>query len=291
MPLNPENLEVILVNNSQTGNQTSQLQFFLNMKFNHNNISFLINPDCGQEKETRLLKAFELISEQIEIINFFQVYESPDIEIICSENKNSEFEENKDYFIAGEGGAREIIKSGDYNVITDGVVFLYKYPFKTSDCNIPVVEVHEILHVFGFDHSSNKDSLMNPLISSCKQKLDSSIVLELKKLYSLDNLADLKIEDLRVVKKGRYIDFNITIKNSGVLDAENVNLTIFDDGDVIDDRQLGEIKFGAGMTIKVVNLKLANRNPQKIEFIVDRANNNKEFDKNNNIAEIKINDI
>ncbi len=294
IPGNPENLEVIirnnLRNNSQNESQVSNLQFYPNMKFNHNNISYLIYPDCDESKKARILRAFGLISDQTGIISFVQVNQNPDIEIICSENKDYEPESNKGFFIAGEGGAKEIIKTGYYNIITNGTVFLYKYPFRTSECNLPVVEIHEILHVFGFDHSEDTDSLMNPVISSCRQKLDSSIISELKRLYSGKNLADLEIQDLKVIKTGRYIDYNVTIKNSGVIDAESVNLSILDDGELVESRQIGDLNFGAGITIMVENLKLIHRNPMEIEFIVDRENKIKESNKDNNIVEIKINE-
>lgn len=286
IPGDPQNLKIILTNDSEIIDN-SKLQFYTNMKFNHNNISYFINNDCDSLKTKDVIDTFNIITEQTGIIDFYPVFQNPDIEIFCSENKEYEKGLEKDYFIAGEGGAKEIIKTKDYNIITDGVIFLYKSDFQTLKCNFPAVELHEILHVFGFMHSENPDSLMYSHLSSCNQKLDQSIIDELKRLYSQKDLPDLYFESLKAVKKGRYLDYNLTIKNSGLENARDVNLTILDEGKILESRNLGDIKFGAGITITVENLKLIHREPKNITFIIDIENKIVEMNKNNNIAEIK----
>jgi hypothetical protein len=286
IPGNPKNLNIILENNSEIlGN--SKLQFYPNMKFNHNNISYFINNDCDSLKTQKVIDAFSLISQQVELINFYPIFQNPDIEIICSENKEYEKDIEKDYFIAGEGGAKEIIRTKDYSIITNGTVFLYQANFKTLQCDFPAVELHEILHVFGFAHSEDKDSLMYYHLSSCTQKLDQSIINELNKLYSQENLPDLYFENLKAVKKGRYLDYDLTIKNSGLEDAKDVNLSVLDEGKIVESRSLGDLNFGAGITLKVENLKLIHKEPKNITFIIDMENKIIEISKNNNIAEIK----
>ena len=78
---------------------------------------------------------------------------------------------------------------------------------KSKDCSYPNVELHELLHVLGFDHSENKKSIMYQLIESCDQILDQSIINQLKLLYAEENLPDLYFDKINVIKKGRYLPF------------------------------------------------------------------------------------
>jgi len=286
-PGKPRNLTVIIEQPKlESSNLSYEIkQFYPNMKFNHNSISYSIDTLCSQEKEERMIEAFNELSRRVEVISFYPVSVNPDIEVSCSEDVKHSIE--KDYFIAGEGGAKEIIQTGKYNVITNGIILLYGKK-KSVECNWPNIELHELLHVFGFEHSKDKKSLMYPYLESCEQEIDESIINDLKKLYSQKNLADLYFESAEAVKKGRYLDFNISIKNSGVVDAKNVNITIVENGRDLDDFDLGKIPFGGGVNFYVNNLKLRSRNSKDILIIIDKRNLIKEFDKRNNIAELKL---
>lgn len=292
IPGSPQQLNAV-VEKESPGNQQAEIklsevvQFYPNMKFNHNNISYRIDVNCAQEKKERMKNALDIISSDLGLISFYQVSADPDIDIVCS--GNPDVPQDGDYFVAGEGGAREIIQTGKYNIITNGLILLYENSRDTIKCDGPNVELHELMHVFGFNHSISKDSLMYPLLNSCDQVLDSSILDKLKELYSEENLADLYFDNISVIKKGRYLDFNITIKNSGDVDAENVNYSVLDDGELVDTREIGEIKYGAGVAIKVMNFKLIHKNPSEIIFDIDPSDSIKESDKKNNIARIALN--
>ena len=99
----------------------------------------------------------------------------------------------------------------------------------------------QIQYVFGFDHSQDKNSLMYPYLESCEQKLDESIINNLKELYSKENLADLYFKEIEALKKGRYLDFNVSIKNLGVIGANNVILSVFGGGKKVKDFELDDI--------------------------------------------------
>jgi len=260
-------------------------QFHPNMKFNHNSISYTIDSACSEEKKNRMIEAFNELSDKVGIISFYSVIENPDIEISCSEDEKTSVDE--DYFIAGEGGAKEIIQTDRYNIITNGIILLYWNPHGAVNCDWSNIELHELLHVFGFEHSKDENSLMYPYLESCEQRLAQSIIDDLKELYSQPNLADLYFEKVVIIKKGRYLDFNVTIKNSGDIDAGDVLLGVFDEGERIgeaDDFKLGDIKYGAGVSLSIQNIKLKNRNSKKIEIVLDEKNVIKEIDENNNVV-------
>ncbi|MDP3027533.1 MAG: CARDB domain-containing protein [Nanoarchaeota archaeon] len=287
LPGEPQVLDAVIPSNVlEVSNLSSAVgQFYPNMKFNHNHISYTIAPDCSNEKKSRMTEAFEELKDKVGIIIFYPVSDNPDIEVSCSEATKHSIE--KDYFIAGEGGAKEIIQTGRYNVITQGVILLYGEK-KGIECDWPNVELHELLHVFGFDHSSDKNSLMFQYLESCSQKLDESIINSLKELYSKENLPDLYFNNVTGIKKGRYLDFNVTVKNSGTIDAENVFLEVFDGENRLDSFDLKNIDFGAGVSFSVQNLKLNSRSSNNIKLIIDADNLIKEIDEENNLATLKF---
>ena len=257
-------------------------QFYPNMKFNHNSISYQIGSACSQEKRDRMISAFKELSSKVSVISFYEVLTTPDIEVLCSEYTKQAPE--GDYFIAGEGGAREIIQTGRYNIITEGIVLLHGNPHEFYECSWANIELHELIHVFGFDHSADKNSLMYPYLNSCDQKLDASIINTLKDLYSEENLPDLYFKDINVIKKGKYLDFNLTVKNSGAIDAKDVSFAVLDDGQLVKTFGLNDLVFGGGMMVGIQNLKLIHKNPKEIQFVIDKDDLIKEIDEENNIA-------
>jgi hypothetical protein len=286
IPGSPEQLQVVVKKPPVLENKTFRNleQFYPNMKFNHNRISYSIEPKCPNEKKIRAKQGFQRLQEDIGVISFFETSKDPDIEVSCSQEDKTLA--GSDYFIAGEGGARKIVQTGRYNIITNGVILLYKSPHRSIKCNWPNVELHELIHVFGFGHSENPKSVMYPYLEDCSQKLDSEIIIELKRLYSEENFPDLYFEEVVAVKKGRYLDFNLTIKNSGSLDAKDIIFSVLDDQEVIQTKEIDDLRFGAGISIQVQNLKLLSRNPKEISFVIDRANNIKEIDEQNNVARV-----
>jgi len=289
LPGNPESSKAIIESppKLEVGNLSYKIrQFYPNMKFNHNAISYNIDPACTEEKRTRMIEAFDELSAKVGILSFFGVVADYDIEVNCSESSKPSPKE--DFFIAGEGGAREIIQTERYNVITEGVILLHSNPHNFYKCEWPNIELHELLHVFGFDHSQNENSLMYSYLESCEQKLDESIINDLKKLYSQENLADLYFENITGIKKGRYLDFNASIKNSGTINAENVFLSVFDGNNRLENFGLKDIPFGAGVDFNVQNLKLKSRSSKNVRIVIDQNNSIIEIDKENNIAELKF---
>jgi len=283
IPREPQSLEQNNNLEDYSNIVTTTNQFYPNMKFNHKNIGYTIDGNCNEDKVDRMLQAFNELSNKVPQIVFVPLARNPDIEISCDENKGEKIDEK--HFVAGEGGAKEIIQTERYNIITEGIILLYENKkIKSKYCDYPNVELHELLHVFGFEHSQDKRSIMYQFIESCDQILDQSIIDQLKELYSEENLPDLYFEFEDVTKKGRYLDFNLTIKNSGSVKSENVILTILDGESVIEEREMGEIEFGAGVTLYTTNLKLKSVKSNQATFHIDIENSINEIDKENNIV-------
>jgi hypothetical protein len=263
-------------------------QFYPNMKFNHNRISYAIESACDDDKKQRMRRAFNEIQESVSAITFFesQNFDDAEIQIICSEHSRDEIKE--EYFVAGEGGAKEIVPTGRFNIVLNGVIYLYERKNFALKCDYPNIEVHELLHVLGFNHSESKKSIMYYLLESCDQVLDDSIITELRRLYALENLPDLYFENFTVIKKGRYLDFNVTVKNSGSVPVDGASFSIIEENEELETYPLERVTFGGGITIQTTNFRLSSRNPEHIQFVLDKENKIKEIDEKNNIALIKL---
>ena len=206
IPRNPEKLNINNDPSFETIITSEVKQFYPNMKFNHNKISYIIGKDCNSEKRLKMEKAFQELSSNVPILVFYESESSPEIKISCT--KNDEINIDEKHFTAGEGGAKEIIQTERFNVINKGLIYLHELnDKKLNDCLNPNIELHELMHVFGFGHALNENSLMFSLIKSCDQKLDDDIISELIRLYSEPNQPDLYFSNISVIKKGIYLDF------------------------------------------------------------------------------------
>jgi hypothetical protein len=254
-------------------------QFYENLRFNHNNISYSFSDECQQDTIAKMMDAFRIISSQTQIITFYED-EKPDIRISCSEQS---IQKSKNVFIAGEGGPTEFINSTDFPVILQGEILLYR----KSSCDRPIVELHELLHVFGFDHNTNPSSIMYPY-ADCDQTLNSEYTDFLKNLYSMPAEADLYFEEVNATKSGRYLNFEVTVSNKGIIDSKNVSITITDkiNDEEIKSFSLGDINFGTGKKFSVQNLRLPGRSISEIGFILKSSTQEYSSENNRVIASL-----
>lgn len=164
------------------------------MFFPSSNVSYSFSPEnlCSEDRAKRIHDAFNIIESQTNKIILFEydnIYEG-DIVINCyTSSYEGEFEEN----IAGEGGP---LYYGGEGEIISGEIHLYPNLEDDIWCkSYPSTELHEILHVFGFDHFYDNDSIMfeghgeeliiyeDDQIYVC-QEIDFEIVDCLKNIYS-----------------------------------------------------------------------------------------------------------
>lgn len=213
------------------------LQFYPNMRFSEKIIGYRIDTVCGELKKARVLSALSFIQDNTPV----SFREGSDIEVSCQETKQQS--EGK-YFIAGEGGPTSIINTSLFFVIQQGKALLfYDENNRVCDVNSYNVELHELLHVFGFDHSSNKNSIMYN-ISDCRQVVTRDIINELDRLYAIPSYGDLAFESASAVKQGRYLNFSIEVRNIGLKDISSSSVEFYQDNTKFYSYDLGAIKFG-----------------------------------------------
>jgi len=254
---------------------SSQLQFYPDMRFPKKDIFYNIDFSCGEDKKTRMLQAFTRLEQETDLIKFYSSQQEPDILVSCQETEVEQ--EAGKYFIAGEGGPTTIINTTKFYIIEKGKVLLF---YKENSCNNYNVELHELLHVFGFEHSNNKESIMYNT-TFCYQVLTDDIAAELKRLYLIPELPDLYFNNVSVIKHGSYLDFEIDVRNQGLANSENISLDLFSE-EKIDSFELGNISYGEGKLFQAKNIKIS-RSLKKIKFILVDG---KELEKENNEIEL-----
>lgn len=254
--------------------------FTENLRFNHNNISYSISPTCSATRRKSMIDAFNMFEEEMKIISFYEVNLGADIDVECS---NNHIPISENLFAAGEGGPSKIINTSTFKTIEKGKISLYD----DQRCEYPIVELHELLHVFGFDHSENPASIMYN-ISQCNQRITPDMVEIINELYSIEPLPDASIGELTAVKRGRYLDFNITVLNEGLQGIDNINLTIITEEKIIQTIGMKEIDIGYGRKLEAKNVKLPSLKSETISFIIDYEESIREFNEANNIRIMSV---
>jgi hypothetical protein len=252
-------------------------QFEKNLRFENSNISYFINSNCDSSRRSRIIFAFDYLARKSQVLSFYQTTEEKaDVVVGCSKES---YQTEKNVFAAGEGGPTAYIQLKNYSLIKRGKIILYERP----ECDYPVVEMHELLHVLGFAHVNNKSSIMYPY-ANCKVMVDSDIITILQEIYSQEPLADLSFDNISAIKNNIYLNISFTVANYGLKVAKGINVKIKEiPSENID---MGELGQGEAREISIGNMRLTSASISELTLNIDYAE--KEFDKENNIKVINL---
>ena len=253
------------------GNLSNNMQFYSNMRFPSTDITYLIEEGCPLQKRSEMVGAFNFI-QNLTLLKFYPVKNNEEITISCEEESKST---DNGMFISGEGGPTKILSSNNFNVIFSGKILL----LRESNCERPNVEIHELLHVLGFDHSENKNNLMYP-VSKCSQTIGNDIVDKINELYSFPELPDLQLESISAKISGRYLDINVSVQNSGLKDSQPGTLKIYGDDQLIKEFDLKEIKMGYSLSVSLTNIWVSKREIKELKVIVSTPDSELALDNN-----------
>ena len=259
-------------------NIEEEMQFHPNMRFATKEISYKIDEKCNLQRQEDMQRAFEII-EDLTILNF-KSSEQGLIEVYCEKRSKKDAIE-KGFFIAGEGGPVNVTIGKYFNVIHGGEIIL----MKNSNCERPNIAIHELLHVLGSNHSENSNNIMYP-ISKCKQIISQDMLDKIDELYSYPSLPDLEFESASAQMKGRTLDFNVSVKNQGLMNSGNFNIVIYADDKEIKQIESEGIDVGYTQKIIVTNQLITKLKIEKLELSIKA--DFEEINKNNNKIELEI---
>jgi hypothetical protein len=257
--------------NSSVG---SEVQFYSSMRFPSSTISYRIE-NCPLQKDNDARRAFEIL-ENMTVLNFEEVGGDGEILVTCQSKNKIE----GDLFIAGEAGPTNVTQAGEFNVILNGAILL----IRKSSCERPNIAIHEILHVLGFDHSTNSNNIMYP-VSKCKQTVGQDTIDLINELYSIEPLSDLTFEDASAVMKGKYLDLNMSLRNEGLKASGPFEVVIYADNKLVKKIDFENLDIGYGTKISLRNIWVKQISVKKIELLINGFD---ELDKENNRAIFEI---
>lgn len=245
--------------NFSIGNNTVLMQFYENMRFPSEVISYQIDEKCSLPKRSNMIKAFEILQADT-TLEFYEVNDNPEIFVTCEEKTRME----DGLFIAGEGGPTNITETTRYKVILRGEILL----IKDSECQRPNVEIHELLHVLGFDHSENKNNILYP-ITKCKQTIGEEIPSLIEELYLEETLPDLRFEKADAEINGHELSLNVSVRNDGLAESGSASIVIYADNKTLKKIPLKPLKIGHGLKIELSNLWLTKMKIEELKVTIE----------------------
>ncbi len=258
------------------GNISTQMQFYKNMRFPTTNVSYRIENNCSLEKKNEMTDAFNYL-QNLTILKFYNVDSGEDVTVSC-DNEVIPSDSGKGFFVAGEGGPTKVIPGDNFYTILQGKILL----LKSSKCERPNIEIHELLHVLGFDHSKNPDNIMYP-ISDCSQTIGNEIPSKINNLYSFPSYPDLKLGNVSATIEGRYLNINLTIENIGLSNSTGEKILIYGDNDLLKEKDFEALGIGERLSIQFTNIFVSKIKIEELNVSVE-TNGSELSLKNNQIS-------
>jgi hypothetical protein len=254
-------------------------QFYPGMRFPEKNIGYEFADECDDVRKENVRRAFEIIDEK-SVLSFSEDSGSEKVYVLCS--KIAPKAEDKDHFIAGEGGSTKILNASKFYIIKEAQIALYR----DEKCETPNIALHEILHALGFDHNSNEESILYP-ITSCNQEIDDDIINSINNIYNIRSLPDLAIMKIDLNKTGKYLNFEMVLGNQGLQDYGKSVLKVYGDEEKIGKFDIDKIEIGHSKVFSVTNLRVSN-DLKIVRFEVESDSSLNELETGNNQASISL---
>lgn len=259
--------------------KSGAVQFYPNMRYPNNTITYSIESACSPSKIEDIKQALDLLSQNTSLRFFYE--KDGQIKYLCSQLEPNP--EQRGHFVAGEGGPDKIINTSIFAVILAGKVSLYR----AEKCDTPNIAIHETLHALGFDHIQDSSDIMYP-VTDCNKHLKKTTINAINKLYSYASEPDLGIDYVAANQTGNYLNFHITITNHGLAASRKSNLTLYSDSKSLKTFDLGALDIGTKKFLDVQNMNLGSDKINTVSFIVAPNDGQEDLFAKNDLAEINL---
>ncbi len=188
--INSNFTNIIPENNTSLADKNLNLNSFPNavgLHWGHMPLIYEIY-NCTDYQANRLIRGFAKIENETKgDVSFLRLNNSSqnkevDIAVLCRKEYKSAPEPG--YTVSGDSGYLTYVNYP--NLIAKAEINFYGISSSTysAGCTIyPDIEVHEILHGFGYGHNESTKSIMYPSHVMCAFKIDDNIITDLKEKY------------------------------------------------------------------------------------------------------------
>ncbi|HJW96759.1 MAG TPA: hypothetical protein VJ485_01190 [archaeon] len=149
---------------------------FPNPKWYTNNLTFTISGECSRIQRENMEKAFNFVGNMSEnsSLRFVQVQECSQITVRCL---NVTSATGLEQGFAGTSVSEK--DEGFYSVITGAEITV---TMGAQACEVPVMQVHQVLHGLGFSNVKDPMSMLNEWFG-CLQEFKGSIREDIERIY------------------------------------------------------------------------------------------------------------
>lgn len=135
------------------------------LHWGHMPLRYFINSSCSSYQAGRIIIAFDYLKDEtLGEVYFIENKTSPDLTINCL----NESSPSKGYYRGGQAKTRSVD-----NRIFYAEINLYNETRDSGSCGVFMdTELHEILHIFGYNHRDDSLSIMSPISKAQCDVLD-----------------------------------------------------------------------------------------------------------------------
>jgi len=131
--------------------------------------------NCSRWQIKRIEKALEYIENRTEVLSFKRADSKEDILFVCSKerkNNGSTLAESLPSIYIGT------------KLYAPSTIMIYPSYYCINQR--PIVEIHEVMHLFGLEHAPANDSknIMNPYVTRCDAELSQQDIKKIREIYS-----------------------------------------------------------------------------------------------------------